>query len=376
MSFLGICGILEECFMNEGFVQGFLRRYNEGKKPTTGDLLSFFRQVRRFHKGGISILEGLQFFYEQCTQFQLKEAVKKMIQDIKDGELISESMRQFDFFPKFCVNAIAAGEVSGTLNDIFEEIERFMEQKADIDRQMKSGLQPVKFFSVMFCLVLGIAIFVVMPMFSKMFKDLKVELPGVTAFVMGTGMGIVKYWYLVGFVLYGLFWAGKWFIREYPEKIDRLMLKVPIYSGLYYLELQYRFAKILSLVSKGVSIARGLELAAESIDHIPMARVMREAARQVSEGMMVSDAIVAADMEEFVAKETIIMIRAGEKSGQVIESLDKVADDFCKDLLNLTKTAGEKMGLSVMIPMLVIMMFVFGSVYLPIIKLMVNIGKH
>jgi len=350
---------------------GLLVRWRKRRKPSIKDLLAFFRQIRRFHRAGITHSEALRVIHGQCTNLVLKNVIYKMVIDLDRGVRFSDSMAKFpDIFPKLCVHTINAGEESGTLDDVFEEILIHFEQKAEVDRQMKAGLFPVKVFSAIASIAICLAIFVVIPKFGEMFKGLKIELPGITKFVLGVGTFFSAHWFLVLLAAIAVVIGYKHFKKKYPERFDRLHLKIPIYSSLYYLELQYQFAKILSLVSRGVPIANSMQLTAMSINNIPIQKVLLLAVKHINNGSDAATAIEKSDPEKFISRDTLIMMRAGWQAGQLIETLGEISNDYRKDLLALTKTAGEKMGLCVIIPAMTILILVFGSVYFPVIKMM------
>lgn len=348
-------------------IKALIRKRNA---PSLQEQTMFFRQLKRFYKAGIPIPDALQNIYEGTDNQQFKEIIREMIVQLRNGNLLSSAMRDSSLFPPFCINAIYAAEEVGSMDEVFEEITNHYDQAGDVARQLKSGLMPVKFFSVMSLIAMCLGIFVVIPKFAEVLRDLKADLPLASAMVMNMGTFFLSHWLFVLILAVSAVVGSVYWVKTYPEKYDRFLLHVPIYSTLYRLELQYRFTKILALVSKGVAIGRGMELAAAAVDHIPMQKVLNSAAREIKCGSETATALELYNQEGFISKDTITMIRAGEKSSQLVEILDEISADYRKDLLCVTKTVGDKLGLMVIIPTMSLLIALFGCAYYPIITMM------
>lgn len=347
--------------------------FQRRQKLKTEDLCQFFRVLRRYQNAGLPILQSLVNFDAHCDNAEMKQVLKRMIQDMKNGLPFSQAMAKHTVFPAFSTQLVKVGEEAGEMQSIFDEIVFHLEQQTSIAREMKASLFPAKFFLGGAVLAIILAIFFIIPKLQEILEDLNADLPLITSLVISTGSVLANGWPLflalgaAGYVGY------KYFKKTYPDKMDRLRLKVPFYGKLRYCELQYRMTKILSLVChNNIPICDSLLYAAESVEHIPLERVLVRAAEEIKNaGTGAAEALERADSREhLIAKDTFVMLRAGEVSGEMGKVMAEISEDFRRDVLSVSKTLATKVGVSVIIPVMLCLIVIMGSVYAPILNMM------
>lgn len=341
------------------------------QKPTQEDLRDFFSDLSCYCESGIAVGQGIEFMYNDAKKPQMKSMIGNLLRELRNGRQLSVALKSTMVFPPFITQIVYVGEDTGELNTVLREILFYLDQSIEVDEELKSGLFSVKFF---FCAVLSaiaMAVFIVIPKIDEILRELDVELPLLSAIIMNAAMFVVGHWFL--FLLLGVccFVGGRYYARVNPEKIDRWKLRVPIYSNLYQLELQYRLSKILSLVLRSsVAFVDGMQYAALSIDHIPTMNVLREAAKHMKNGYGAADALEKANREHFVDVRIVNMIRTGERTSSVYVLLSNTSEHYRKNFLRVIKTFATKVGTTVIIPLMIVLLVVMGAVYAPIITMM------
>lgn len=341
-------------------------------KATQVDLCKFFRIIRRYHHAGMSLPTSVERYQKNCEKESVKNIVAVILKDLKNGSSFSASLRKHTFFPSYIIELVYIGESSGQLDKIFDEIVFFLEQDIDITRELSTGLLPVKFFLVGAITAFCVAVFVVIPKMGGILDDLHADMPLLTKVVLKIGTTLQDFWWLFLILAVGTFFFYRYAKTAYPEMIDRLKMKLPFYRTIYRNEMQYRFTKILSLCTVGnIPIVKSLQYTALSIGNVPLKNELMKAAKDCEmTGANAADAIQKADVEHLLESDIFIMLRAGEISGNIYQIMMDEAEDYRKTLLSLSKNIGNKVGPSIIVPVMVGILFLMASVYAPIITMM------
>lgn len=340
-------------------------------RPSTDELYIFFMQFAAFYSSGESLILAFDSMAKQTENEMLRNALKDIRKAITQGEPLAKSFGKHDFFPKFCVQAIQAGEDAGTLDAALTEIAYHLEQLGEIKKRIQSALLPVKIIASMLMIAVTIMFTIVIPKFQQMYTEMKITLPLITRMVVGTISFFIDYWYIHIIILSLLAYGAYWYKKKYPEKIDLLMLKLPLYKHVYYYVLQYRFAKIFNLLHQaGIEPVKSLEITADAIDNAVVARILRKAAQKIKGGgMEVSKALQECNQEKVIDFLLISFITTGEQTGTMNDLLDKAANYYQIVLKNKIQNFSEKIGPAFLSPMAFLIILVLLAVYYPIFTL-------
>lgn len=235
--------------------------------PNDNEILGYFRMFYLFLSAGMSVKESL----EQCkvTVSPLMQPItKKILSKMDNGYDLELAMQETKVFPKYITDLVEAGRKNGSLKDIALEIIFFLEQKIDIKRKVNSGLFIVKIMSFIL-VVLIVAAFIVINKFKEILNDTKGELPTFTKLVLDFGDIVSNNWYIILFFIIVLLISFKILKKQYREKFDSLMFKVPIYGPIYKNLSFYRMSRIMSLtVQTGIAVEDSFEYASLAVDNI------------------------------------------------------------------------------------------------------------
>src|SRR5690606_34894216 len=112
----------------------------------------------------------------------------------------------------------------------------------------KAMTYPIAVLVVAF-VVTGILLIKVVPMFEEMFLSFGADLPAFTRMVVDLSEWMQAYWY---YILAGLiavtftFKEAKQRSKAFREKMDQIMLKVPVVGDIIYKSSVARFGRVLS----------------------------------------------------------------------------------------------------------------------------------
>ncbi|MCD6219212.1 type II secretion system F family protein, partial [Candidatus Calescamantes bacterium] len=142
----------------------FLRKV----RPT--HLILFTRQLSAMLKAGVPITQALGTLSEQTESFTLKEAIKKIREDIERGSNFADALaRHPTIFSELYVSTVRVGEETGNIEEVLDSISNFLEREMDVKSKVKGALlYPI----VLLVVASGLIVFLVsyvLPKFRAVF---------------------------------------------------------------------------------------------------------------------------------------------------------------------------------------------------------------
>jgi type IV pilus assembly protein PilC len=131
------------------------------------NLANFARTTSSLLKTDIMIVNAFQITANTLGNLHYREAVMDISEKIKKGGQINEVIKNYpDFFPPMVTQMIAIGEQTGEITDILEDLAVFYEEEVDqIMQNLPSIIEPLLIL-LLGVGVGGIAIAIIMPMYS------------------------------------------------------------------------------------------------------------------------------------------------------------------------------------------------------------------
>ena len=344
-------------------------------KVSVKDKAVFSRQFAALINAGVAIVRSLGVMAEQCTNPKLKKALTQISEDVQQGMNLSEAMRKHpDCFDNLYVSMVQAGEVGGVLDEVMNRLSKLLEDVARLQNQIKSALTyPVAVAIFAVAIFIGMTVFLI-PIFADIFKQLNVELPALTQFMLDLSAFIRGFWWSIPIVFFG---AGFAFRNYYKtrmgrETIDRISLKVPLFGDLIQKSAVARFSRTFgALTRSGVPILTALEIVRDTAGNQVIANAVDESRKEIQQGGMIS---LALQKEQVFPIMAIQMISIGEETGELDQMLAKVAD-FYEDEVEQSVKALTSIIEPIMIVVLGGMVgVILLSMYLPMFKIFEKLG--
>ena len=301
--------------------------------------MMFTRNLRIMIAAGISLPRALETLASQSKSKSFKKALLDIANQITKGKSFSDSLTShLDIFSELFVSMVKVGEEAGTLEEVLKVLTNQMEREYELKSRVKGAMiYPAIIISAM----IGIGILmliVVIPKLAETFKELNIELPPTTRFVIFLGTFLAQKWYLV--LLIGLFLAIllRFILKTKVGKrmADFLFLKIPIISPIIQkTNSAYTVRTLSSLITSGVPIVRSLEIVSGASENIYFQEAMAKASKEVKKGSKLSDAL--RPYQGLYPPTVIQMIEVGEETGETSTILAKLADFYEEEVANATK---------------------------------------
>ncbi|UIE36819.1 type II secretion system F family protein [Leptodesmis sichuanensis] len=300
-------------------------------KVTVKDKAVFSRQFAALVNAGVAMVRGLGVLSEQCQNPKLKKALLNVSSDVQQGVNLSDAMRKHpECFDNLYTSMIQAGEVGGVLDEVLNRLAKLLEDVARLQNQIKAAMSyPVTVGILAVLIFFGMVRFL-LPIFANIFKEIGVELPAFTQFMMNISYFVQD----IKNVIFALVVVGVavFAFRQYyktrvgRETVDRMMLKLPLFGDLIQKTATARFCRTFgALTRSGVPILTCLEIVRDTAGNQIIANAVDEARREIQTGGMIS---IALQKEQVFPLMAIQMISIGEETGELDKMLAKVADFY------------------------------------------------
>lgn len=310
------------------------------KRIKTSDLILFTKNLSGMIKAGLSLSRALAVLEKQTKNKKFHDIIVALDSEVNQGGTLSSGFAKFPaVFSKLFVSMTRAGEESGDLAGSLTEIGMNLDKAYALTRKVKGALlYPGVILMAM--VIIGVLMFAfVVPTLAVTFKELGVDLPPTTQFIIGLGNFFSKHLVLSFLIIFG---AGGGLFMLFRAKfmskyLDFAILKVPIIGALAKEVNTARTARTMSsLLISGVSITRAIEITEDVVQNIYYKKVLRDSALGVEKGQLFSKAFE--DNPKLYPIMMSEMMQVGEETGKLSDMLLQVAQFYENDIEEKTKS--------------------------------------
>jgi len=308
-------------------------------------LAMFFRQLVTLVRSGIPLYQSFADLATATRDRRLRAAIPEMQQSLQNSQL-SGAMAMFpDLFPAHTIACVWSGELSGRLDVVLEELAADLEREASDTRYGRIGWGLTK--------VTLIGTIVTLPLFNMgtilapvTDESSQAANPG------GYAASYLSVWFhqiLFVAVPIALAVMASWVVWGHMKRIpmvrralDGALLLVPVWGNIHRYRSLARFLTLLDhLYSAGISPFTAWDAACIGPRNSAIAEKLKLARRE-SSAVGITDMAALADVFE---PEDMGLIAAGEKTGQVPDSLTKLADVY-RDRAESARNVGRFWSIS------------------------------
>jgi type IV pilus assembly protein PilC len=307
----------------------YKREFYMGSPVKTDELMNFSRQAASFLQAGIPILDALAIIGDESASKQLSEILADLRKRLRAGSSFGDAIAMHGkVFPGYYIAMVRAAELTGQLDDVFEQLAAYLERDLEARRQVKSAMRyPLVVLSVAFFAMIAMAVFI-LPKFKELYSGLDAKLPLPTRMLLGF-TGFMQNWFLPVALGFGLLVAAVYAAiggRHGKVRRDHLVLKIPKIKDLVQVVLVERFCRVLgALAQAGVSLPDAVKVSADSANNAVFQEKLNVARDSMLRGEGLARPITATGMFPAAARQ---MIRVGESTGTLEKQLKTAASFY------------------------------------------------
>ncbi|HET6633224.1 MAG TPA: type II secretion system F family protein [Rhodanobacteraceae bacterium] len=310
------------------------------------DVAGFLRDLGVMTAAGVPMLEALHAISEEhayADNPRIAGVARALINDLDSGASISEAFnRHADIFPETVRNLVAIGDEIGAIDRVLMEGSEHMERIARMGRNSRRALIYPAF---VFAAIVGAAafwVFYVIPKLSQLFRQMGVELPRITVWVLNAADWLTAHGKLVLvlaiILVLGPIVAVK-VSKPFRHRIYRLAHRLPVArvivrsSGMAFIS-EY----LALLITAGLDMVRSLGVMERSIsDEFYRAKIDR-VRKVVERGERLGPAMRASGGFPAMA---VRMITVGEETGTLDRQLQHLASEYRQRFDHVMESLGE-----------------------------------
>jgi len=334
------------------------------------EIVMFSRQLALLLESGTDIVTSLDLLQSQIDNQTLGSIVGEVASDIRGGSPLSKALSKHPrAFSHMYYQAIAAGEQGGNLEVVLRQMADYMERSVVTQKQIKGALTyPIIVVVVAIAVVLLLVTFV-FPTFAGLYSQFGFDLPLPTRILIGITNWSRDYGL---YVLLGLLIAvaAIYIYIRTPDgryRWDKMMLGLPVVGRIVHLAELARSCRTMSmLISIGLPLPEVLAMAINASNNKFVVENLTGVQQELIRGEGLSRPM--AKRELFLPLMTQ-MVRVGEETGNLENTLTTVADNF--EVLSNDKT---KAAVALIQPILTIFIgLVIGFLVLAMFSAMYSI---
>ena len=126
----------------------------------------FSRTLSTLVKSGVPILQALEIVSKTAGNVVVEATIIKVMENVKEGESISEPMERSGIFPPLVTRMIAVGEKTGELEKMLTKIADFFDEQVDVMVDSLTSLLEPLIIAFLGIVIGGIVICMFLPIFK------------------------------------------------------------------------------------------------------------------------------------------------------------------------------------------------------------------
>ena len=298
----------------------------------------FTENLRVMVKAGLSISEALNTLSLQAESKFFSKIIMIIKEDVESGKTLSAGLEKFPkVFPSIFTNMVNIGEVSGTLEQVMEELTQQMKKDYKLRSKVKGAMTyPIVILVAMLGITIGLMTFVLPKLLGifKEFTDVKLPLATrmlifISDFIQDHGL-----WVLVGAIVLVIVFIA-WSRTVSGRKIiHAAIILSPILGPIARKVNLARFSRTLSgLLKTDIPVVQALTVTGDVLANVHYHESLINAAEIIKKGETIS-----ASLEQYpklYPPLVVQMVMVGERSGNVDSMLADIAEFYEQQVDNI-----------------------------------------
>tara|TARA_X000000950_G_scaffold124546_1_gene155958 strand:+ start:2089 stop:3336 length:1248 start_codon:yes stop_codon:yes gene_type:complete len=297
------------------------------------NIVFFTRQLATMFSAGLTLERAIQSLGAEEKHRKFKKVLTSVSENIRKGLNLSESLaRHPGVFNTLFIAMVKAGEVSGNLNEILEQLSSYLENLDDTRRKVKSAMNYPIFMILFLIAMLMVMLLVIIPKFSQVYSQLGAGLPAATRQMID-----LSNWFgaNIGFLAFMIFltFSTLWLISKTQRggfTLDTIKLKIPVFGALIEQSILNKFCKTFGiLIGAGVPVLETTALLRKVVDNRVYAKAIDDASDLIRDGYNISTALRRTEVFPSILLQ---LASTGEDTGELDDLLDRAADYYQKQV--------------------------------------------
>jgi type IV pilus assembly protein PilC len=304
------------------------------------EIVMFSRQLALLLESGTDIATSLDLLQDQTDNQTFHKIIGEVASDIRSGTSLAMALGKHPrAFSSMYYRAVAAGEQGGKLEVVLRQMASHIEKSITTEKQVKNALTYPIIVVLVAVIVVIVLVTFVLPAFTKMYSEFGVQLPLITRVLMAITDWFSHYGVFVIIAILIAAFAVYFYIRTPGGKRwwDATALKLPVLGRIVHLGELGRCCRTMSLLIRiGLPLPEVMGMTIYNSNNKVVADNLTGVQQELIRGEGLSRPM--AKRKLFLPMMTQ-MVKVGEETGNLDNTLDTVADSFEMESSEKTKSA-------------------------------------
>lgn len=345
------------------------------RKLARRDLIQFLFQLEMLLRAGVPIQAILSDLRETSETPHIKTLCSNLFEKIDSGSTISESFAANPgIFPELVVNLVRAGEATGQLPYVLQEIVTSLKWQDELASKTKQLLMYPAFVTIVVGSVVVFLMTYLVPQIVGFVANMGGTIPLQTKILIWVSDAFVKYWWIIipgPFVLLFLLLLLSKMNYRFRRRMHAAQLRIPYVGIIIKKIILARISDTLGLTYRtGIPVLDGLVYCRNISGNIIVREALDRARTDIANGAPISKGFSA---QKLFPPLVIRMIKVGEETGDLAGSLKNISYFYNRDINDsITRVqALIEPTLTIALGLILgwIMMAVLGPIYDTVAKL-------
>jgi len=294
-----------------------------GRKNSTSQ---FTGEMATLFESGFTLEQSIKLL-RKSSSGEFQPVVDDIYASIREGLRLSQVLaRHPEYFSKFYLGMIQAGEEGGNLPEVFQLLSDYLENSTALRADILSALAYPCIIAIVGVVSVLVLVLFVIPKFTVIFDDIGAELPLPMQIISGLSGFAASYGWLlvpVGGVIFILVKRG----LKNPAlraRVERKILGLPLVGEIIIQQQISKMTRALgSLLDGGVELLRAVAIVDGVIDNSYFSKIIQLIKQKSREGGQIWQAV---DGLSLFPVKYLQLIKVGEHSSRLPDMLLRVAD--------------------------------------------------
>lgn len=349
---------------------GLSARLSTSGKLKGGEQALITRQLATLLKSALPVEQSLAAVAKQAGNPRVEKIMMAVRAKVLEGFSLARALNEYPrAFPEMYRATVAAGEQSGHLEQVLEQLADYLETRDDTGRSVSQAMVYPAFIMVFSALVIIFLMAFVVPKMVAVFNNSHQALPFITEAVIWLSHFVRHWGWLVALILIVAVVAFVRAMREpaFLMRVHRRLAEIPLVGTMLRASDSARLASTLGILGRsGVPLVDALFIAAQVVGNLAIRKAVVTAATRVREGGNLSRAL---ESSGYFPPMLVQMIASGEASGELDAMLTRAADYQERELGSTVQTLVGLLGPIMLLVMAGFVILIVLAVMLPILQM-------
>ncbi len=228
------------------------------------ELALFAEQLSLLLHSGISLLEGVSVLHEDFPNGPEKQILAQVLEQLELTGELSGALNTSGYWPDYFIKMTELGERSGTLDDVMHSLSVYYKKRSMLHKSIKDAVMYPLILLSMLSAVLFVLMNQVMPVFYQVFRQLGIEITGITATVfyisrISQTLAIVLLILVVAVIILSVFLLRT---EDGRKRLLAVLEHLPLFRKIRHLLSCSRFSGAMAVaVHSGLDMSESFEIA-------------------------------------------------------------------------------------------------------------------